>query len=479
MIRRGDRPRAGAQPVEVEGRADLVIEGGHGRLRPAGLAGQIADVGGRHQRPEQGDVARHRLGSPKADERLHPALETALLEARQDRAADGAQGVRRRPIGGDQGLDRGAGADRPAGQPEGLAAQHHRNLLVQRALGLGRDLQVQRRNLVPGLVEPEDLARRLEGENHGRRIAAGRLAQALREGRTAHIDDLVRQDGRDDLATQAVALHVGFEFRQRGREIADQRLFEEGVVRGRRGDDLVEQLQLGIGGQDRQFGPGQGLAGELALRQFGVVRQALDLAVQLALGAQPQHELLLGIERPGTVIFLQRHRQGLVVVVRQHLEADLIGHRGQQGVAIAGLECAGGDGRPGQDLDVDLMVGAVDAGRVVDGVGVDAAPCLGEGDAARLGQTEVGTLADHLGAQFAAVDADGVIGLVADLGVGLVRCLHIGADAAEIEQFGRGQQDGLHQRRRIDDVVLDVERRLDLGAQFDRLGRAREDAAAL
>lgn len=176
---------------------------------------------------------------------------------------------------------------------------------------------------------------------------------------------------------------------------------------------------------------------------------------------------------------MQRHRQGLIVVVGQDLQADLVGHGRQKGVAIAGLQGSRGDGRPGQDLDVDLMVGAVDPGRVVDGVGVDPAAAHRKGDASGLGQAQVGTFADHLGAQFAAVDPDGVIGLVADLGVGLVRRLHIGADAAEIEQFGRGQQDGLHQGRGIDHVVQDVEHGLDLGAQLDRLGRAREDTTAL
>ena len=42
-------------------------------------------------------------------------------------------------------------------------------------------------------------------------------------------------------------------------------------------------------------------------------------------------------------------------------------------------------------------------------------------DAAALGQPEVAALADDADPQLAAVDADGVVGLVADLGVGLGR----------------------------------------------------------
>jgi hypothetical protein len=60
--------------------------------------------------------------------------------------------------------------------------------------------------------------------------------------------------------------------------------------------------------------------------------------------------------------------------------------------------------RRGQrDLDVDLDVGGVDAGGIVDGIGVDAPAGERELDAPALGDGEVGALADHLGAQLAAV----------------------------------------------------------------------------
>ena len=69
-------------------------------------------------------------------------------------------------------------------------------------------------------------------------------------------------------------------------------------------------------------------------------------------------------------------------------------------------------------------------------------PASGELDAAGLGEAEVGALADHLAAQLAAVDAHRVVGLVADIELALGRGLHIGADAAEIEQFGAALEDG-------------------------------------
>ena len=50
-----------------------------------------------------------------------------------------------------------------------------------------------------------------------------------------------------------------------------------------------------------------------------------------------------------------------------------------------------------------------------------------------------------LAPQRVAVDADRVVGPVADLGVGLGRRLDVGADAAVPEQVDRRQQDRLHQ----------------------------------
>ena len=66
-----------------------------------------------------------------------------------------------------------------------------------------------------------------------------------------------------------------------------------------------------------------------------------------------------------------------------------------------------------QDLDVDLVVAAVDARGVVDRIGVDLPAVAGELDAAPLGQPEVAALADDLDAQLARIGADRVVGLVA------------------------------------------------------------------
>ena len=86
------------------------------------------------------------------------------------------------------------------------------------------------------------------------------------------------------------------------------------------------------------------------------------------------------------------------------------------------------------------MIRGVDAGRIVDRVGVDAPALERVGDAAALGDAEIGALADDLGADLVAVDAQRVVGAVADLGVALARGLDVGADAAEPQQIDRGRQ---------------------------------------
>ena len=61
-------------------------------------------------------------------------------------------------------------------------------------------------------------------------------------------------------------------------------------------------------------------------------------------------------------------------------------------------------------------------------------------DAAPLGEPEVAALADDPAAEVGAVDAQRVVRLVADVGVGLGARLHVGADAAVVEQVdGRAQ----------------------------------------
>ena len=105
-----------------------------------------------------------------------------------------------------------------------------------------------------------------------------------------------------------------------------------------------------------------------------------------------------------------------------------------------------------QDLDVDLVVGAVDAGDVVDRVGVDPPPLSGPPLSAysirpRWVKPRLPPSPTTRQRSSRAVDPDRVVGLVADVGVGLGRGLDVGADAAVPEQVDRRLQD------RADQVV--------------------------
>ena len=81
-------------------------------------------------------------------------------------------------------------------------------------------------------------------------------------------------------------------------------------------------------------------------------------------------------------------------------------------------------------------------------------------DASALREPEVAALADHAAAELGGVDADRVVGLVADVGVVLRGRLDVGADPAVPEQVDRGAQQRADELRGREPVGLDPERRL-------------------
>ena len=115
-----------------------------------------------------------------------------------------------------------------------------------------------------------------------------------------------------------------------------------------------------------------------------------------------------------------------------------------------------------RDLDIDLHVGGIDAGGIVDGVGVEPDAAERRLDAAALGHAEIGAFADHLAAQILAGDANGIVGAVADRIVGFVRGANIGADAAEEDQIDRRFEDGADQLLRRQ-TLADAEQLLRFG----------------
>ena len=134
-------------------------------------------------------------------------------------------------------------------------------------------------------------------------------------------------------------------------------------------------------------------------------------------------------------------------------------------------QVAGVQHRAQQDLDVDLVVGAVDAGRVVDEVGVDPAALERELDPALLGAAEIAALAHHPAAQVRAIDPDRVVEPVLRLGVGLAARLDVGADAAVPEQVDRRLEDRVSSARSGVRLSASMPSTAPgLGAERDRLG---------
>ena len=104
------------------------------------------------------------------------------------------------------------------------------------------------------------------------------------------------------------------------------------------------------------------------------------------------------------------------LVVGKHQLRNLVGHRLQQLFALVGLDLAGGDQRVDQDLDVDLVVGTVHAGGVVQRVGVDTSAGQIEFHASECRHPEIAAFADNLGAHLISVDPDRIVGAITDIG---------------------------------------------------------------
>ena len=154
--------------------------------------------------------------------------------------------------------------------------------------------------------------------------------------------------------------------------------------------------ELGDRQHDRELGTGQAAVLLAAAHQFLARGQALDLAVEPPGSFQQLDRPDVARQRLRAAGFRDRQRERLQAVILEHHLRDIVGHLREQRVALLEGEPALAHLAVERDLDVDLIVRAIDACAVVDEVGVDAAAVLGELDAAGLGDAEVGALADHL-----------------------------------------------------------------------------------
>ena len=420
------------------------------------------------------------LGRASRRQRRHLGVDGGALGRRQHIGHQGAQAVEPRGV---PRLQRGhiePLAPRAPGEPEGGAPQPRDQPTEKGHLARRRNLQVQRLHVRPERLEAQRLLGGFVAGGERDDVAPRGRHGAGRKAGSAAVDHVVGHHRRDDVGPEP----VGADRRLPGLarllgEIGLQALFQERVGGRPAGDDHTLQLQLAVGEQDGELGARQAAARLEALGDLRRVGQAFHGPVEASGMLQVGHEARMRVEFADRVHLQQRQRQGLFVVVTKDMGGHVVGHRLQDRVAAAAGELALTFQHAGGDLDVHLVVRGIHTRRVVDRVGVDTPARFRELDAAGLRQPQVRALADHLHAQLVAVDAHGVVGLVAGVHLGLVTRLHIGADAAQIEQLGRrleDQVDDLGGRQRLG---LRPQEGADFGAERNGFQRPGEDAAAL
>ena len=244
----------------------------------------------------------------------------------------------------------------------------------------------QRLQLVAQRQRPEDLAGHEVGADQLGRGGAGLAGQPRHERHAGAVDEVVDDLGHDDLAAQRVLADLLSEaVLHRLREVGAQVDVAVGVVGQVGVEQLVGQHDLGPRHQHRQLGHGERAAPLQPPAYLPRGRQRLELAVEDSLALELLHPVLVDVEQRRRVRDRVGEREVLLVVVAQHQVGDLVGHLGEQRVAPLLGEVAVLDHPVEQDLDVDLVVGGVDAGRVVDEVGVDPAVALRRTRSARAG----------------------------------------------------------------------------------------------
>ena len=410
-----------AQPVDPEPVPDDAEQRGDVLDRtPLGL-GEVRDV----ERGVQRVLERHPAGEIGRDAEILEARLLAVvplaLAADEQIGEHLGDAIDRRP----QLLTRGAHRERPPAvteEPAAGALDHLARLEVHRDLGVGGDDPVERFHAVRELGLPEHGA---GGLVRAQDLVDGRtrfLAEAVGERRSGPVDHAVDEGGHDDLPAQRMVVDPRLvTVAHGGREVLVQHRREVGVLRQRGGEHVVLRRDLGVREEHGQLGRCEAESRGAPVAELLVGRERFHFTVEVA-------RLLERADEPGVHVLHRRglfvgvgERARLAIVVAHDEPRDLVAHGLQQRVPIVDGELAGRDDAVEEHLQVDLVVGHVDARAVVDRIRVDEAARERELDAAALGEPEVAALADDAAVQLGAVDAHGVVRLVADV-ARCVRC---------------------------------------------------------
>ena len=264
------------------------------------------------------------------------------------------------------------------------------------------------------------------------------------------------------------------------REVRSEERGALGRIRKSGGQDRVEQRPLGLAEKDAEQGPVQ--SGSRAIAAQDIARRhRVVLRTHVAGGHEGIDAVEVLVERRLGSRHVQGDRQSLGGVIGEAQVRHLLGHFGEKGVSrFHILQCFGLEQDAHEDLDVDLVVGHVDAARVVDGVRVQKDAVPGEFEAGLLRKAQVAALRDDLRANLLGVHAHPVVGSVAHVLMLFGRGLHVRADAAVVEQVHGGSEDGADQFLARHGVRgFEAECFSHLCGDQDGLGAAVEDAAAL
>ena len=139
----------------------------------------------------------------------------------------------------------------------------------------------QRVDRRPERAHVEDLARDRVAAREQRWSGSGLLAEPERECRAGPIDELVGDDGGDDLAPQAVASHPrAVSLRKRWREVALEVVTEVVVLGQVRVEQAREEPDLAVRHHHRQLGRDEPLMVDFAVVDRILAGKELDLAVE-------------------------------------------------------------------------------------------------------------------------------------------------------------------------------------------------------
>ena len=292
------------------------------------------------------------------------------------------------------------------------------------------------------------------------------------------IDDAVGDFRRNQFAAQAVFEDLlAILVLHRLRESVDEDRFERLVLDQLAGFQGILQHQLGRRQKDRDLRAGEaevvGGAAHIGL----AIGETLRLPVEGVHHLQRFHDVPLRFDGLAAADLGDGQGERLRMVVLEDDFRDLFGHVLQQGVAVL----FGNPARPARcgegDLDVHLVVRAIDARGIVDEVGIDPAAFERELDPPGLRDAEIGTFPDDLRTHLIAIDAQCVVRRIADLDIVLVAALDVGADAAEPDEIDRSGEYFGNQHFGLYLAGRDAEHLLRRLAESDGLGRPRIDAA--